>query len=98
MTNYVLYNGLSMVPDWPAQIEAAQEQPYVTVDKRTYQRIPWGMEECWDTDFPRPTVPCRDCGVLPGQYHVPTCCLERCPICRDGQWLICQEQCEGATA
>jgi hypothetical protein len=48
-------------------------------------RIPYGDEDIiGDT-----RKPCRDCGVLKGQYHVgPICGLERCPSC-GGQFSTC---------
>jgi hypothetical protein len=32
---------------------------------------------------------CRDCGVKKGEYHVPTCEVERCPAC-GGEAISCE--------
>lgn len=33
--------------------------------------------------------PCRDCGVQPGGYHHPGCCVALCQVCGD-QLLACE--------
>jgi hypothetical protein len=80
----VEYNGVMMAAGWPEQIEAAQELSSISVDGKVFKRIAYGSEQ-------GPTIPdqasppsggvCGDCGVLPGQFHVPGCDLEECPQC-----------------
>lgn len=91
MADLITYRGESMTPDWPAKIAAAQSINAVFVEGVTYLRIPFGMEPWWDEVCPPPTAHCRDCGVLPGEWHVSGCCVECCPICREGQRLICRD-------
>lgn len=88
---FVTYRGQRMAAGWPAKIRAAQRHTTVSRDGIFYPRIPYGQEAYWKTmpDAPLPT--CGDCGVLPGELHVPTCDREACPICLTGQWLGCQE-------
>jgi len=78
------YNGHDMVSYWPPQIEKAQQESFyhlVTV----LERIPWGNEP---HNRRKKLDPCGDCGVFPGQYHVPTCDQEWCPAC-NWQALSC---------
>lgn len=90
MITFVTYRGTRMVAEWPAQIRQAQTERQALIDGHRYPRIPYGMEDWWDETNPPPTKPCRDCGVLPGEYHVKNCCLERCPACRECQRLLCE--------
>jgi len=71
------YNGSSMVSYWPPQIEKAQDENYYQIST-VLERIPWGKER---QNRRRKLGPCPDCGVLPGQYHVPSCDQEWCPAC-----------------
>lgn len=81
----VEYNGVVMDAAWPAQIEAAQKIHSVSLAGTLYRRIPFGDE----TDMPTSLLDyCGNCGVLPGQWHVPDCEIEQCPRCR-GQLLSC---------
>lgn len=59
---------------------------YVTLDGRRLPRIAYGDEpDDWGAD----RHPCRDCGVVKGEYHVsPICEVERCPSC-GGQVASC---------
>jgi hypothetical protein len=88
-----------MAVGWPAKIRAAQRQSTVTRDGVAYARIPYGQEAYWsepDMEF-APT--CGDCGVIPGELHVPLCDMEACPICQSGQWLCCMDGvCQGTDA
>jgi hypothetical protein len=64
----VEYNGTEMAAFWPKKIKSAQEQETYTVVKEV-RRIRYGDE---DYDYGANERPCRDCGVLKGQYHVPS--------------------------
>ncbi len=72
----IIYNGVEMVEGWLARIEASQRQPYYTIGGRSYLRIRFG-----DDDPRWGERPCRDCGVLKGQFHVMNCEYEKCPAC-----------------
>ena len=88
----MLYNGVPMHPDWPARIEEAQNLTTYVINGRTYERIRYGDEtDDWHAD----EVPCHDCGVVKGQYHVgPACDVEECPRC-GGQVISCDCEYEG---
>ncbi len=40
----VIYNGVSMIAEWPAMIEAAQLQADYLIDGKLYARIRYGDE------------------------------------------------------
>lgn len=67
---------------WAARIAQAQTTTHVHLCGIPYPRIAYGG------DYPLGLETCRDCGVSHGQLHVPTCCVERCPVC-SGQAMGC---------
>jgi len=73
----IFCNGVEMAPEWPAQIQAAQDTITYIINGQSYDRVAYGKEaDEW------PHEPCHDCGVLKGQYHVPLVCdVEKCPRC-----------------
>jgi hypothetical protein len=81
---FVEFNGMKMAAFWPKKIESAQTQQTYTI-AQDMKRIPYGNEEgnLWANEHP-----CRDCGVLKGQLHVPNCCIDQCPAC-GGQAISC---------
>lgn len=88
----VIYNGVSMAPEWPARIVAAQLTTHYSINGDQYARIRYGEEpEDWGAD----RGPCGDCGVVKGQYHVEIACdVERCPSCQ-GQVFSCDCEFDG---
>ena len=77
----VNHRGAEVASFWPAKIEQAQQQTTYVVN---IPRIRYG-DESWKS---RSDIPCGDCGAIKGEFHVPTCDLEQCPLCR-GQALGC---------
>lgn len=67
---------------WAVRITEAQVKTHVTFCGVPYRRVAYGV------DYPNGLPTCRDCGVAHGQLHVPTCCVERCPVC-NGQAMCC---------
>jgi hypothetical protein len=79
--DYVIYQGVKMAAEWPAKIIEAQAIQSYMIEGQRYERIRYGAEaENWGAD----KGPCHDCGVIKGQYHVPSICdVERCPPCEE---------------
>jgi hypothetical protein len=61
--------------DW---IRSAQERVTYHIGGRDYGRVRFGEETAVRS---ADMVTCPDCGVRLGQYHVPGCGEERCPVC-----------------
>ncbi len=87
--NFVVYNGVEMFKENPADIVISQRQTYFEVDGLKYPRFRYGDEPAWLELSPNfANLPCHDCGVVKGQYHAERCDVERCPKCR-GSLLGC---------
>jgi hypothetical protein len=81
----IVYRGLSMVVGWPEKIIEAQEIPSLTVQGKSILRVPYGDEQ---SDWGAARMPCGDCNVRKGEFHVPSCDVEECPACH-GQLITC---------
>ena len=82
---FVEHNGVQVIDGWPRKIEEAQKTPSYTIDGREIPRVRYGEEpEDWGAN----KTPCHDCAVVKGQFHVPGCDVERCPVC-GGQVITC---------
>jgi hypothetical protein len=86
---FVTYQGFDMVSYWPRQIVEAQDLQFIGVEGIEYPRIRFGQESGYsdiNPDFAK--LPCHDCGIHEGQYHVPMCDMEQCPRC-SSQLISC---------
>ena len=81
----ILYRGVQMIEAWPERIVAAQQIVSYQLEGTDIPRIRYGQEQ---SDWHPDTVPCHDCGVLAGEFHVPDCDFEECPVCHD-QFISC---------
>ena len=81
----ILYRGVRMIEGWPEKIQAAQNVLSYTLNGKAIARVRYGNEnDDWHAD----NVPCHDCGVLKGEFHVASCDVEECPVCGD-QLISC---------
>lgn len=79
----VLYNGVEVHREWPAEVMASQELTSIELHGQEFARLHQGTE--WPS---LGEYPCHDCGIVDGQLHVPDCDMERCPRCF-GQLITC---------
>jgi hypothetical protein len=78
----VVFRGKQAASFWPAKLKRSQEQ-------KTYlahvPRIRYGDESMdWKADKRL----CHDCFAIKGEFHVPGCDVEECPVCH-GQAFGC---------
>ena len=79
------YRGVPMIEGWPEKIKAAQHVVSYMLDGKPVPRIRYAdVQDDWKAD----SIPCHDCRVIKGEFHVPTCDVEECPVCH-GQLLSC---------
>jgi TIR domain-containing protein len=67
------FRGEQVASFWPKKLEDAQRKTTYLVE---VPRIRRGEEKHkWPGEM------CHDCSALPGEYHVPGCDVEECPVC-----------------
>ena len=74
-----------MIEGWPEKIMAAQEVTHIEFEGREVSRVRYGKEK---GDWDAANIPCHDCRVLNGEFHVPSCDVEECPVCGE-QFISC---------
>lgn len=73
----VKFRGQEVASFWPKKLEHAQS---ITHYIARVPRIKYGNEDNgWDPG----DMPCSDCGAMKGEFHVPSCDVERCPVCSE---------------
>jgi hypothetical protein len=80
----------SITPAFRRRMRAAQDERILLFQGTVYTRVPYTHETIWGDAFQQRTEPCCDCAVAPGELHVPTCCMEECPVCHDEQRISCE--------
>ena len=74
-----------MIEGWQKRIQEAQLQTTYIIGGKEYLRVRYGDEQ---DDWGADRLPCHDCGVVKGQFHVVDCDVECCPCC-GAQVLTC---------
>jgi hypothetical protein len=76
---------MRMLASWPERIRAAQAETTCRPNGVVTGRVRYGDEpDDWGAD----ERPCHDCGAVKGEFHVPGCDVEACPVC-GGQFGGC---------
>lgn len=81
----VMFNGVEVIDGWPEQVKRAQRRRTVRIDGQRVARVRYGAEK---DDWGAEHGPCPDCAAAKGQFHVPGCDVEECPVCGH-QWISC---------
>lgn len=76
------FRGEKVADFWPEKLARSQ---VITHYQAHIARIPYGREPGFP---PEVNQPCHDCFAAIGEYHVPGCDAERCPVC-GGQAMGC---------
>jgi len=79
----VEFRGQEVASFWPEKLAGAQRLTHYVC---RVPRIRYGDES---SDWKADEYPCHDCGALKGEFHVPSCDVEECPVCH-GQALGCE--------
>jgi hypothetical protein len=83
---FVEYHGVRIIDGWREKIREAQLRTAYVIDGLPVERVRYGSEtHDWGVG---PRRQCHDCGVINGEFHVPSCDVEECPRCH-GQVLSC---------
>lgn len=93
MAEFVEYRGVRMIEGWPERISEAQSQATYSINGNEIERIKYGSET---DDWNAANQPCHDCRVFGGEFHVPGCDVEECPVCHE-QILTCDCSCNEET-
>jgi hypothetical protein len=88
----IIFRGVRVIAGWPEQIEQSQLLPFYRLNGRFVERVRFGQEP---SDWGAGRGPCHDCAAVNGEFHVPGCDVERCPVC-DGQVFGCECNFESA--
>ena len=81
--NFVIYSGVEMPRDYPREITAGQRITHFVDSGRKFPRIRYGDEPGILELYPNfADLPCHDCFVVKGQYHLDGCDVDVCPRCR----------------
>jgi hypothetical protein len=83
----IIFRGVSVFEDWPERIREAQLETTCVRNGKEMQRVRYGFEK---QDWGATDGPCHDCAVIKGEYHVPGCDIERCPVCEGQLWFGCE--------
>ena len=77
------FRGQQVASFWPEKLKRSQSNTHYIA---RVPRIRYGDESHdWHAD----ENACHDCGAIKGEYHVPSCDVEECPVCH-GQALSCK--------
>ncbi|MHB9150016.1 MAG: toll/interleukin-1 receptor domain-containing protein [Thermoleophilia bacterium] len=79
----VEFRGDEVASFWPQKLATSQS---ITRYVCRLPRIRYGDES---SDWRADEFPCHDCAAIKGEYHVPGCDVEECPVCH-GQALGCE--------
>jgi hypothetical protein len=90
MAKKVSFRDVWVVEGWPEKIQEAQKILTYRIAGKEHPRVRYGKESM---DWQASRIACHDCGVLEGEFHVPSCDVEECPNCR-GQMISCGCQVE----